>query len=236
MRYASGMRILAVLSLLAFPVAAHAQDVVVMRRTIAAPVPKWFSGEWGAWSSTCSKTATRSRTVSCSGGTCQGTEPEATQSAWITSDCTYTATNGTWGACESTGVRRRSVTCTRADGESAPASACNTTDVETEPCAYKATTTCPDLSTGREKGVTDSWTLVETVVGKWPAMNTTDARAAAKAYCEQNDDPDMFACVLYYRQDDSWVAARKSLYGPSGRAFIQTVNGGDNPAVACTVK
>lgn len=227
---------LAAFMLLTLPAAAHAQDVVVMRRAIAAPAPKWFSGEWGAWSSTCSKNATRSRTVSCSGGICQGAEPEATESAWITSDCTYTQTNGDWGACETTGVRRRNVTCTRADGESAPASACNTTDVETEPCVYKATTTCPDLSTGRAKSVTDTWTLAETVVGISPAMSTADARAAARAYCEQNTDPTMYACTLHYRQDSSWVAGRKSRYGPSGSAFIQTVSSGDSHAVACTVK
>lgn len=87
----------------------------------------WAVGEWGDWSSTCSKDAERTRSVSCvrSDGTvlednlCSGEQPARDQRGEVTSSCSYQWKVGEWQmpeGCSSSVVMTRSVSCLRSDG------------------------------------------------------------------------------------------------------------------------
>ena len=68
----------------------------------------WVTSAWSAPSSTCSTSATETRTVSCqrSDGTTvassyctASTEPSSSQTLSVTSGCSYTWSSGSWGSC-----------------------------------------------------------------------------------------------------------------------------------------
>lgn len=97
----------------------------------------WDSGAWGAWSSTCSSTATRSRTVTCkrddgammADSACTSPKPATSETQGVYSSCGYSWNTGAWGAwsstCSSSAVRTRSVTCRRSDGTTVADSSCS---------------------------------------------------------------------------------------------------------------
>ena len=95
----------------------------------------WDYTNWSSWSSSCSSSATRTRSVWCerSNGDnvgdsyCSGagTKPASTNSGAVYSGCTYTATYGPWSTC-SGGTQSRSITaCTRSDGANVATSNCS---------------------------------------------------------------------------------------------------------------
>src|SRR5690606_30183013 len=91
-------------------------------------------GAWSPWSSTCSASATRTRSVSCrrSDGTIVGNSectgrgvaltPTSETSAQYGS-CSYTPEYGSWSSC-SGGTQTRSVACRRSTGHLVPSSYC----------------------------------------------------------------------------------------------------------------
>lgn len=105
----------------------------------------WVAGEWGNWSSTCSKDATRSRGVACvrsDGSTveatkCSGTgaRPAATEQAVVESDCSHVWVPTEWStqeqSCGGEVTETRTYSCQRADGEPADASLCTGAPPET---------------------------------------------------------------------------------------------------------
>lgn len=93
--------------------AAAAQDVVVMRSSIAPPAPRsasaapsWTTGDWSDWSTTCGAQSTRTRTVTCSSpeSKCDAkTKPKASETDQNYSACTellkgadFDAPNSAW--------------------------------------------------------------------------------------------------------------------------------------------
>ncbi len=97
----------------------------------------WNTGAWSAWSSTCSSSAVRTRSVSCrrsdgttvADGNCSGAKPAASDAQAIYSGCTYTGSYTAAGACES-GTRSGTLTsCTRSDGTSVSTSTCESNGV-----------------------------------------------------------------------------------------------------------
>ena len=119
-------------------------DRVAKQLSACAPVDhQWVEGPWGAWSSTCSATATRTHTISCkrtfdstivADSQCDpATKPSASASETGAnySSCDYAwsgATEAAWGAwsstCSNNATRTRSVTCTRSDGSTATDQQC----------------------------------------------------------------------------------------------------------------
>lgn len=94
----------------------------------------WVIGDLGAWSSTCSSSATRTRSVQCMryGGTaktvpvdetlCVRTRPGSTETAEVVTSCTYTAQYGTRSTCQATTEGGTTGT------QSAPLSKCKRSD------------------------------------------------------------------------------------------------------------
>ena len=89
----------------------------------------WIEGGFGAWSSTCSNSASRTQTVTCrrsdgvtvSNSSCDaGTKPATSESMANYSTCDYTAVNWTgWtyaSACSTNTSRTRTADCRRSDG------------------------------------------------------------------------------------------------------------------------
>ncbi|WP_298841737.1 hypothetical protein [uncultured Salinicola sp.] len=125
----------------------------------------WIESGYGAWTSTCSNSATRSQTVNCrrSDGTimtgtqeslCSGTKPAQTEGpTGIYSTCGYTANYGAWGACDGTSRSRTMATCTRSTGDNVALSNC---------------TSRGDQLTQTESCVTYAW-----VAGTWNAWGNT---------------------------------------------------------------
>lgn len=94
----------------------------------------WNAGAWSGWSSTCSPSATRTRSVSCqrsdgsfvSDASCGTAKPGTSEVAAQYGGCSYDASFGNWSSCSS-GSQSRSVTCTRSDGVQVAASNCGIT-------------------------------------------------------------------------------------------------------------
>lgn len=68
----------------------------------------WKTSSWSSWSSTCSDNATRTRSVWCerSDGyhdpvttNCSGSKPATSQTAEVTTGCSYTWETSSWGSC-----------------------------------------------------------------------------------------------------------------------------------------
>jgi hypothetical protein len=136
----------------------------------------WTTGEYGAWSSTCSVDASRSRAVSCQrfGGTsvttgvdaslCRTSKPDEIERREVTSSCTYTSEHGQPGQCipSAEGSRTGTVTapftgCRRSDGQPADAGKCDNSPVTTA-CAitytpgYAAAGACLPKTSGSTQG------------------------------------------------------------------------------------
>src|SRR3546814_9309811 len=91
----------------------------------------WITGAWGGWSSTCSASATRTRSVPCqrsdgaivADGNCAGGKPATSEVSAQYGGCSYSTSYGGWSTCVS-GTQSRPVTCTRSDGVQVAASYC----------------------------------------------------------------------------------------------------------------
>lgn len=98
----------------------------------------WTEGSWGAWSSSCSTSAVRTRTVTCvrqdgSGGTtpvddasCGSGRPDATQTGTVSTGCTFDWDAGGWGQYSigcGQATRTRTVTCRSTNGDAPGSSA-----------------------------------------------------------------------------------------------------------------
>src|SRR5690606_25431302 len=110
-------------------------------------------GSWSAWSSDCSTTAKRTRTVEClrSNGdvvassecTSRGVSlPGTSETAARYGSCTYSAQFGSWSAwssdCSTTATRTRSVVCKRSNGDTVANSECTSRGVSVTPTSETA--------------------------------------------------------------------------------------------------
>src|SRR3546814_5245013 len=67
----------------------------------------WITGAWGGWSSTCSASATRTRSVSCqrsdgaivADGNCAGGKPATSEVSAQYGCCSYSPSYGGWSTC-----------------------------------------------------------------------------------------------------------------------------------------
>lgn len=144
----------------------------------------WSSGEWSDWSSTCSKTAQRTRPVQClrSDGTatddksCTALRPPSTESGDVSTSCGYRWEIGEWSrpaACNTKAQAERTVVCRRSDGAEAGDASC-------EGPVPARTETYSDLS-----ACTYSWKP-----GAWSAPDSTCSDAATRtrtASCVRSD-------------------------------------------------
>lgn len=115
--------------------------------SVPSPTPAvtwtWKEGPWGSWSSDCSRTAVRTRSVVCTGSdgstgpdvSCPGVRPASMEVEEIMTGCVvdthaYDWDSGGWSSwsstCSATAVRTRPVTCVRDDGMLAGDAACDT--------------------------------------------------------------------------------------------------------------
>lgn len=120
-----------------------ARERLIPLRQASAPdegvMPSWDAGEWTEWSSTCSDSATRTRSVQCKAGgvvlpdaRCTGTMPEHSEVDGVYSSCenaweAYSVSTGSGQACESGGVKTITVNyqCQRtSDGTAVANSEC----------------------------------------------------------------------------------------------------------------
>jgi hypothetical protein len=99
------------------------------------PPSAWQTGEWGQWNSTCSASATRTRTVQCLQGAtvvadsnCTEPKPATSETQEITTSCTYNAEYEPlteWTECaDSLQTREETMTCIRSDNTAVPVSFC----------------------------------------------------------------------------------------------------------------
>lgn len=160
----------------------------------------WAPGSWGAWSSECSTTATRSRIVTCQrtgpGSTVTeadasnctvGTKPATSETSSIQTGCTAVTlvssewVNGNWSApsstCSAAAVETRSVVCTGtySDGSKAPLADAQCTETKPATSQTLATTS----------GCSYSWDPQA-----WGNYNSTCSASATKTrtvYCNQTD-------------------------------------------------
>ena len=101
----------------------------------------WDPQAWGAWSSTCSTTATRTRSIDClrSDGTVtndmaarcledDGAKPATSETQAVYGSCTYDWTAGAWqdpgSSCTANESQTRTVTCRSSDGRTVADSFC----------------------------------------------------------------------------------------------------------------
>lgn len=104
-------------------------------------------GAWTSWSSTCSSSATRSRTYECrrSNGdivansecTSRGINLSESENGAQYGGCSYSANFGAWGSwsstCSSSAFRTRSATCRRSDGSTVSNSECTSRGISLTP-------------------------------------------------------------------------------------------------------
>lgn len=90
----------------------------------------WRSGGWSAWSSDCSTTASRTRSVACyrrfdnsaaADGACPAGKPAASETMARYGSCTYTWQVSNWtgwnSSCSTTAQRTRTAVCMRSNGD-----------------------------------------------------------------------------------------------------------------------
>lgn len=106
----------------------------------------WVIGSWSGWSSTCSTTALRTRTVACQrkfdasaapDSACAGPKPATSDVSAQYGSCTYTPEFGGWSGwsseCSSTSNRTRSVQCRRSNGDVVANSECTSRGISISP-------------------------------------------------------------------------------------------------------
>ncbi len=107
------------------------------------PPPKeWETGAWSGYSSQCSTTAVRTRSVQCvSGGKvladneCASVKPEASEQAEIYTGCTYEAGYSAFSACANHVQTKTMNSCTRSDGASVDLANCSSQpQTVSQPC------------------------------------------------------------------------------------------------------
>ena len=145
----------------------------------------WQTGSWGAYSSTCSSSATQTRSVYCrrngvnqtvSDGNCSGTKPASSRTVADYSSCSYSWQTGSWSAysstCSTSATRTRSVYCRRSNGSTVPDSNCS----GTRPASSQTTAVY--------SGCSYSWQT-----GSWGAYSSTCSSSATQTrsvYCRRN--------------------------------------------------
>ena len=144
----------------------------------------WNRGEWGPWSSTCSATAVRTRSVSCTrrfDGTTQADancdqsqDHEASQTRAVYSGCSYergsTVTDtGPWASgCSSDTSRTLTYNCRRSDG----------TDVAADECTSRGVSLTQSESGSNYASCTYSWSPDDTTTGWGASSDTCSANAS----------------------------------------------------------
>jgi hypothetical protein len=101
----------------------------------------WQTGGWSGYSSSCSDSSTRTRSVWCQGsdgsqpgdGPCGGGRPSSSETTGVYSGCGYTSVVGTKSACTN-GTATTPLQCRRSDGVYVANSYCGTGDTKSEAC------------------------------------------------------------------------------------------------------
>ena len=104
----------------------------------------WQTGGWSGYSSSCSDSATRTRSVWCQGsdgsqpgdGPCGGGKPSSSETTGVYSSCTYVSEDTGNNGCVS-GTRTYTTQCRRSDGNIVANSNCGTSGTRTEACSTK---------------------------------------------------------------------------------------------------
>lgn len=146
---------------------------------------EWVSGEFTEWSSTCSASSKRTRSVTCTrtdGETveddrCAGDKPAAQETADIATSCSYEWIVGVWEephTCSATAERKRDVTCRRSDDRTALSSFCD------QPSRPASTETFADYSNCRFTWKTSGWS-------GWSSTCSNAATRTRTASCERTD-------------------------------------------------
>lgn len=149
----------------------------------------WQTAAWSAWSSTCSASATRSRSVTCvrgfdglvvGDGFCAGAAKPAASETGNLAGCSYAFETTAWSAWSSTcaagAERTRTVTCKQSDGTVVPDSVC-TSRGQTKPAARET----QDVFTGCGfRFETGSW-------GSWSSTCSDNAMRSRSVTCRRSD-------------------------------------------------
>ncbi len=146
---------------------------------------EWSVGDYGDWSSTCSSSATKTRSVQCrrSDGasafdtSCGGDKPATQQTAEITTSCTYAWKAGEWktaGGCTANSPSTRTVQCLRSDGTPADETSCAAQD------RPAATQQLPDYSQ-----CTFSWATSD--YSPWSTTCGAGATRSREIHCQRSD-------------------------------------------------
>lgn len=148
----------------------------------------WVTGAWSSWSSTCSDTASRTRTVVCqrsfdgsvqADANCAGPKPATTDTQGVYSSCSYNWQSGAWSAwsstCSASATQTRTVTCQRSDG----------TTVADASCSGAGAKPATSQSSAQYGGCTYSWQA-----SGWSAWDSTCSGSATQTrsvWCQRSD-------------------------------------------------
>jgi hypothetical protein len=113
--------------------------------TCSTPITyTWNQGGWSGYSSTCSDSATRTRSVWCQGsdgqtyadGNCGGGKPASSETTGVYSSCTYRSEDTGNSGCQG-GTITYNTQCRRSDGNLVANSNCGNSGTRTESCSYQ---------------------------------------------------------------------------------------------------
>ncbi len=189
----------------------------------AACTYSWTTGEWGSWSSACSATASRTRTVQCTrdldgapgvDADCTAARPSASETNGQYGSCSYSrgAENGVSGwssGCSASAQRTRSFECKRSDGTVVGADECTSrhvslSDVETAGVYSGCTYRIEDAGVGAcrsDNTAPHYWRCVRDQTGE---------QVDSAAHCGRSN-PTADPCTYYsYELQDAGVGACKT--------------------------
>lgn len=149
----------------------------------------WQTGGWSGWSSGCSASATRTRSVTCrrdpvgetvSDSYCTAAKPATSEVSAQYGSCSYSPVNWSgWSAwsstCSASATRTQSAQCLRSDGSIVAASECTSRGIALTQSETAAV----------YHGCASDW-----VVGGWSGWSSTCSASAARTrsvYCRRSD-------------------------------------------------
>ena len=189
----------------------------------------WDVGGYGAYSSTCSDSATRTRTVTCrrsngdsvADSQCSGTKPATSETGPNTSECGYAWTTPTeWSyadTCSSSTTRTRSTSCRRSDGKIVADGLCTAAKPSTSESGVSNFASC--TYTPRDQGKT-ACTAQGTQQQYWDCTRSDGQTGFPASYCGKTNPenltctppPPVYTYTPQYRGETACSASQKQVY------------------------
>jgi hypothetical protein len=189
----------------------------------------WESGSFGAWSSGCSTSATRTRSVTCrrsdgelvEDGRCGGGRPAASETGSNLVDCGHewtTPTEWTYASnCSNSTTRSRTTSCRRSDGIVVDDSEC---PASTKPSVYEAGVSDHSACTYAPRDMGRSECAASQQNQYWDCTRADGTVGFPAAYCGKTNPevvgctmpPPVYTYVPVYRGETACSNSQKQVY------------------------